>query len=98
MELEALLLGLEPAAALVIGVGAFIAPLVLDAVVDYAVDEAITKSMREVTKNGMVWTMEVKESIENAWNHTQEAVRDLVIDAQLQHQANKSQLVQGKDS
>ncbi len=102
MELEALLLGLEPLTALVVGVGAVIMAPVVD-VVGKAVEkdprlgeslpklgESLSESAKEVTKNTLVWGFEAFENAQTVFAEAEESFRDLVADAKTEYTTKKS--------
>lgn len=95
MNLEALLLGLEPVTALTIAVGAVVVAPVISAVGSAAGDsnlsESLTESTKELTKKGLVWGFEAWENAQTAYAQAEETFRDLVADAKLEHTVKKSQ-------
>jgi hypothetical protein len=96
MELEALLLGIEPLTALAVGVGAVVlAPVVgaLNAAAgpDSKAGESIAESARDLAKNGLVWGFDAVEQAQTIFAQAEESFRDLVSDAKVEHAAKKSQ-------
>ena len=102
MELEALLLGIEPLTAVAVGVGAVIlAPVVnaaSSAMKDSKLGEALsesaselTKSAKELTKDGLIWGFEAFENAQATYAQAEEAFRDLVADAKVDHMGKKSE-------
>jgi len=90
MELEALLLGLEPITALAVGLGAVIfAPVVtsIGSVLgkDSNLSESLSEATREATKKGIVWGFEVIESAQTIFSEAEESFRDLLADAKTEH-------------
>jgi hypothetical protein len=97
VEFEALFLGLEPIAALAVGIGAImLAPLV--SVVTKAVNQdqnlsqSLSDSVRDVTKNTLVWGFEALENAQTIFSEAGESCRDLVADAKSEHLARKTAL------
>jgi hypothetical protein len=93
MNWEALLLGLEPVTALAVGVGAVILAPVVNAVGsaigDKNLNESLSESARELTKKGIVLSFEALENAQATYAQAEEAFRDLVADAKLEHHINK---------
>jgi Protein of unknown function (DUF5132) len=89
MEFEALFLGLEPIAALAIGVGALaIAPVVT--AIDAATGNAMTESARSATKKGLVWALETIDKTQSAAAEVSETFQDLVAEAKAEIATEKS--------
>ncbi len=95
MEFEALLLGLEPLAALAIGIGALaLAPVVTTvgkAMGHDNLGEPLAESAKEHTKKAMVWSLDAVENIQSSFAEAEESFRDLVADAQAERTAKKAQ-------
>lgn len=91
MNFEALLLGLEPVTALAVGIGAVVIVPVVNAVGsaigDSKLNESLKESAREITKNGLVWGFEAWENAQATYAHAEEAFRDIVADAKLEHRS-----------
>ncbi len=80
MELEALLLGLEPMTALAVGIGALaIAPVV--GAVDSLTGHNITDSTRSAAKTGLVWVFEAFDKTQSAAAEVSESFQDLIAEA-----------------
>ena len=97
MELEALLLGLEPFTALAVGLGAvIIAPLVSSVGSALGKDsnfsESLSETTREATKKGIVWGFEVIESAQTIFSEAEESFRDLLADAKTEHLQKKDHI------
>lgn len=95
MEFGELLLGIEPMTALVVGVGTLVLAPVVSAVVGSAMGvantgESISESARELTKKGLVLGFEAVENLQTAYARTEQAVRDVWVDAMIEHMAKKS--------
>lgn len=97
MNLEALLLGLEPVTALAVGLGAVILVPVVNAVGSAMgvepekLGESLSESAREATKNGLIWGLEALENAQTTYAQAEESFRDLVADAMTEHKIKKSQ-------
>jgi Protein of unknown function (DUF5132) len=89
MELEALLLGLEPLTALAIGVGALaIAPVV--GAIDSVTGHSLSESTRSIAKTGMIWAFEAFEKTQSAAAEAGESFQDLVAEAKAEMSADKA--------
>ncbi|MGK7873992.1 MAG: DUF5132 domain-containing protein [Xenococcaceae cyanobacterium] len=89
MEFEALLFGLEPAAALAAGLGALaITPVI--AVVDSATGSNLSESTKDVAKKGLVWAMEVYDKTESTLAEAGESVQDLIAEARAEVNQGKN--------
>ena len=95
MEFEALFLGLEPLAALAVGIGALALVPVVDtlgkAMGRENMAEPLAESAREHTKKAMVWGLDAMENAQSAFAEAEESFRDLVADAQAERRSNKTQ-------
>jgi hypothetical protein len=102
MEFEALLLGLEPATALFVGLSAVILKPVVD-VVSQAVEkdprlseslpkmgESLSESAKDAVKSSLVWGFETFENAQAAFAEAEESFRDLVADAKTEYVVKKS--------
>lgn len=93
---ESLLLGIEPVTALAVGVGAVILAPVVNAVgsamgVDSnKLSESLSESAKEITKNTLVLGFEALENAQTTYAQAEEAFRDLMSDARLEHMQKKS--------
>jgi hypothetical protein len=94
VEFEALFFGLEPVAALAVGVGAIVlAPfvgIVTKAVKDQNLSQSVADSAREVTKNTFIWGFETYENAQLAFTEAGESFRGLIEDAKTEHVARKT--------
>ena len=94
MEFEALFLGLEPLAALAVGIGALaLAPVVTTigkAMGHDKLGEPLAESAKEHTKKAMVWGLDAIENAQSALAEAEESFRDLVADAQAERTAKKA--------
>lgn len=94
MEFEALFLGLEPLAALAVGIGALaLAPVVgiVGKVMGHdKLGEPLAESAKENTKKAMVWGLDTIENVQSAFAEAEESFRDLVADAQAERVAKKA--------
>lgn len=99
LELEALLLGLEPLTALAVGVGALIITPVIG-VVGSAIgsnssgENPISDSFRSVAKTGLVWTMDAAEKVQTFAAETGESFQDLMAEAQTERRNEKAKAEQ----
>jgi hypothetical protein len=99
MELEALLLGLEPFTALAVGVSALILAPVISSVGSALGEkdsnsnliESLTDSTKELTKKGLVWSFEAFENAQTIFSEAEESFRDLLADAKTEHLLKKNQ-------
>ncbi len=95
MDLEALLLGIEPVTVLTVGIATIVlAPVVTavgSVVVGSNISESVSASAREFTKNGLVLGFDALDSLQKAFAETQAAFRDVFAEAMIEHMANKSQ-------
>lgn len=93
---ESLLLGIEPVTALAVGVGAVILAPVVNAVGSAVgldsnkLGESLSESAKEIAKNTLVFGFEAFENAQTTYAHAEEAFRDLVSDARLEHMQKKS--------
>jgi hypothetical protein len=80
MEFEAFLLGLEPIAAGVVGLGILaIAPIF--SAVDSATNHKLSESTRETAKTGLVWAFQAIEQAQSTFAEAGESFQDLVAEA-----------------
>ena len=95
MEFEAILPVIEPGMAFALSVAAIVlAPVVSSvgsAMADSNLGESLSQSARELTKIGLVWGFEAIDNVQNAYERTAEAFRDLVTEAKIEHIIRKSQ-------
>jgi hypothetical protein len=89
MELEALLLGLEPMTALAVGVGALVIAPVIGAV-DSLTGHNIAESTRSVAKTGMVWAFEAFDKTQSAAAEVSESFQDLMAEAKAERMSSKN--------
>lgn len=88
-ELEALLLGLEPMTAAVIGVGALaIAPIV--GAVDAATGHNLSDSARSTAKTGLVWAFEAFDKVQASAAEASESFQDLIAEAKSDIRSSKN--------
>ena len=94
MDLEALLLGIEPVTILAVGIGTVVlAPVVTavgSVVVGSNIGESVSASAREFTKNGLVLGFDALDSLQKAFAETQAAFREVFAEAMIEHMAKKS--------
>ncbi len=94
MEFEALFLGLEPLAALAVGIGALaLAPVVTTigkAMGHENLGEPLTESAKENTKKAMVWGLDAFDNVQSSFAEAEESFRDLVADAQAERTSKKA--------
>ncbi|MFH7030011.1 MAG: DUF5132 domain-containing protein [Heteroscytonema crispum UTEX LB 1556] len=88
-ELEALLLGLEPMTAAVIGVGALVIAPVLGAV-DAATGHNISESARSTAKTGLVWAFQAFDKAQSAAAEAGESFQDLIAEAKADMRSSKN--------
>jgi hypothetical protein len=106
LELEALILSIEPVAALAVGVGAVLLAPLADALGETAKNDdrlnnlgnSLADSARETSKNVMVWGIEMMEGAQSAFAEVQESFNDLVAEAQAEHQVKKQQPHQNSEA
>lgn len=99
MELEALLLGLEPLTAAGIGLGALALAPVVGAVgsamgSDSAAGNSLSESSRSLAKTGLVWAIETYDKTQNFFAETSESFQDLVAEAKTDMKGSKSKTEQ----
>lgn len=88
-ELEALLLGLEPMTAAVIGVGALaIAPIV--GAVDAATGSNLSDSARSTAKTGLVWVFQAFDKVQASAAEASESFQDLIAEAKSDIKSSKN--------
>jgi hypothetical protein len=79
-ELEALLLGLEPMTAAIIGVGALaIAPII--GAVDAVTGRNLSDSARSTAKSGLVWAFQAFDKVQASAAEASESFQDLIAEA-----------------
>jgi hypothetical protein len=89
MELEALLLGLEPMTAAVIGVGALVmAPIV--GAIDAATGHNLSETTRSTAKSGLVMAFEAFDKVQSAAAEAGESFQDLIAEAKADIRASKN--------
>ena len=102
MELEALLLGIEPLTALAVGVGTVVLAPVVSSIgfalgQDYnKLTETLKESTRELTKKGLVWSFEAWENTQTVVAQAEESFRDLMADAKTEHLRKKTESEQAQ--
>lgn len=99
MELEALLLGLEPLTAAGIGLGALALAPVVGAVgsvmgSDSPVGSSLTESSRSLAKTGVVWALDAYDKTQSFFAETSESLQDLVAEAKTDMKNSKSKTEQ----
>lgn len=88
-ELEALLLGLEPMTAAVIGVGALVAAPVLGAI-DAATGHNVSEAARTGAKTGLVWVFQAFDKVQSSAAEASESFQDLVAEAKSDMRSSKN--------
>jgi hypothetical protein len=88
-ELEALLLGLEPMTAAVIGVSALVIAPVIGAV-DAATGHNISESARTTAKTGLVWAFQAFDKAQSAAAEAGESFQDLIAEAKADMRGSKN--------
>uniref|UniRef100_B8HLY1 DUF5132 domain-containing protein n=1 Tax=Cyanothece sp. (strain PCC 7425 / ATCC 29141) TaxID=395961 RepID=B8HLY1_CYAP4 len=89
MELEALLLGLEPITALAIGVGALaIAPVV--GAIDSMTGSSLGESARSAAKTGMIWAFDAFDKTQSVVAEAGESFQDLIAEAKAERSSSKN--------
>lgn len=78
--MEALLLGLEPMTAAVIGVGALVAAPVVGAI-DAATGGNLGEAAKSATKTGLIWAFQAFEQVQSTVAEAGESFQDLVAEA-----------------
>ena len=86
LELEALLLGLEPITALAVGVGTLVVVPAIGAVgsavgANAAVGSSVTDSSRSIAKTGLVWVFDAFDKTQAFFAEAAESFQDLVAEA-----------------
>ena len=99
LELEALLLGLEPITALGVGVGALILAPTIGAVgsavgANAAVGSSLTESSRSIAKTGLVWIFDAFDKTQAFFAEAGESFQDLVAEARTELNTAKSRAAQ----
>ncbi len=80
MEIQALLLGLEPLTALAIGLGALVlAPVI--ATTESAVGGAIAELSKNLAKTGLIWSFDAFNNLQIFVAEAGESFQDLVAEA-----------------
>ena len=90
MEWEALLLGLEPAAALGVGIAALVLAPVIGAVANPEFSKSLGESGRNLTKNGVKFGMEAYDSFQNSFAEVTESWNDLVAEAKAERETSRN--------
>ena len=80
LELEALLLGLEPMTAAAIGIGALVIAPVVGAI-DSMTGNTISEGTRSVAKTGLVWAFQAFDQVQSNVAEASESFQDLVAEA-----------------
>ncbi len=80
LELEALLLGLEPVTALTVGVGALVLTPVVG-VIDSMTGSNLSEGTRSAAKSGLVWAFESFDKAQHTFAEASESVQDLIAEA-----------------
>ena len=99
LELEALLLGLEPITALGIGIGALVLTPAIGAVgsvvgADSAMGSSLTESSRSLAKTGLVWVFDAFDKTQTFFAEAGESFQDLVAEAKTDLNTAKSKAAQ----
>lgn len=89
MELEALLLGLEPITALTIGVGALVLVPVVSAV-NSMTGNSISDTARSAAKTGLVFALDAVDKTQRAVAETGESFQDLMAEAKAERNQPKN--------
>lgn len=82
MDLEALLLGVEPVAAISVGIAALVLAPVIGALGNPEVGKSLANSGRDLTKSGIKWGLEAFEKVQETVAEAGESWNDLVAEAQ----------------
>jgi len=90
MELQALLLGLEPITALAVGVGALALPPAV-AAVDSWTGHSLSESAKSAAKTGLIWAFDAFGKAQSAIAEAGESFQDLVAEAKADLAHNKSE-------
>jgi hypothetical protein len=88
-ELEALLLGLEPMTAAVIGVSALVLAPVIGAV-DAATGHNLTDSARTTAKTGLIWAFQAFDKAQSTVAEAGESFQDLMAEAKADMRASNN--------
>ncbi len=97
MEWQALLLGLEPVTAALVGVGVPVAAPVV-AVIDSATGSKLSESTRSLAKQGMMLAFESFDQVQCAVAEAQETVQDLIAEARTELTQAKQNAAESKDN
>lgn len=80
LELEALLLGIEPVTAMTVGVGALVLTPVVG-VIDSMTGSNLSEGTRSAAKTGLVWAFESFDKAQHTFAEASESVQDLIAEA-----------------
>lgn len=94
MEFEALFLGIEPLAALAVGLGAVVLVPVVNAVGKAVGQEdlgaPLAETARESTKKVIVWSLEAFDKAQVSFAEAEESFQDLVADAKAEYATQRT--------
>jgi hypothetical protein len=96
MEFEALLFGIEPLAALAVGIGAIVFIPIVEALGSaigtdsHKWGESLSESARKVTKDSLVWGLETVDNAQSTFAEIEESFQDLLAEARAEHTLKKS--------
>lgn len=90
MDLEALLLGIEPVAALGVGAAALALAPLIGALGNPEVGKSLADSGRDLTKNGIKWGLETFEKVQETLAEASESWNDLVAEAEAEIRTAKT--------
>jgi hypothetical protein len=90
MDLEALLLGIEPVAALGVGAAALALAPLIGALGNPEVGKSLAESGRDLTKSGIKWGLETFEKVQETVAEASESWNVLVAEAEAEIRTAKS--------
>ena len=90
MDLEALLLGIEPIVALGVGITALALGPVMTSLGQSETGKSLTESGRDLTKNGIKWGLESFDKVQGSIAEVGETWNDLLAEAQAEVKASKN--------
>ena len=90
MDLEALLLGVEPVAALAVGIAALALAPAISALGNSEAGKSLADSGRDLTKSGIKWGIETFEKVQGTVAEAGESWNDIVAEAEAEIRAAKN--------
>jgi len=90
MELEALLLGIEPIVALGVGIGALLIAPVIGSFANPEIGKSVSDSGRSLTKNGIKLGFEALDKVQTTFAEASESFNDLFAEAKSEVEAKRN--------